>query len=208
MATAAVGAIFANALFLQKGPHPAPIFVTRPMVKPTPIPPLRPVATQTLNGTDAAVPSRTQLIADIQRELGRRGFYDGAADGVWGTKTDTAARDFVQTTGVKINPDASSSLLHAIMSSGTKPASGRAQSPEAMRRDPIADLIAPSKRILAIQRALSDFGYGQLPPTGVYDPETRDAIEKFERDRRLPVTGQVSDRFVRELVAMTGRPLE
>jgi hypothetical protein len=34
------------------------------------------------------------------------------------------------------------------------------------------------------------------------------AIEKFERDRKLPVTGQISDRFVRELSSMTGRPLE
>ena len=37
---------------------------------------------------------------------------------------------------------------------------------------------------------------------------TRAAIEKFERDRGLPVTGQISDRLVRELAAMTGRPLE
>ena len=60
----------------------------------------------------------------------------------------------------------------------------------------------------AIQRALADFGYGQLGATGVYDPETKAAIEKFERDRRLPVTGQISDDLVRELSAMTGRPLE
>ena len=74
--------------------------------------------------------------------------------------------------------------------------------------DPIAELIAPSKRVLAIQRALAEFGYGQIAPSGVYDPETRAAIEKFERDHRLPVTGQISERFVRELSAMTGRPLE
>jgi peptidoglycan hydrolase-like protein with peptidoglycan-binding domain len=69
-------------------------------------------------------------------------------------------------------------------------------------------LIAPSKRIVSIQRALADFGYGQIKATGVFDPETRSAIEKFEREHRLPVTGQISDRFVRELAAMTGRPLE
>jgi len=34
------------------------------------------------------------------------------------------------------------------------------------------------------------------------------AIEKFERERRLPITGQASDRVVRELASMTGRPLE
>ena len=77
-----------------------------------------------------------------------------------------------------------------------------------MRDDPIAELIAPTKQVLAIQRALADFGYGQIKPTGVYDPETKEAIEKFERDRRLPVTGQMSDQLVRELAAMTGRPLE
>ena len=54
----------------------------------------------------------------------------------------------------------------------------------------------------------TDFGYGQIKPTGNFDAATRAAIEKFERDRKLPVTGQISDRFVRELSTMTGRPLE
>ena len=62
--------------------------------------------------------------------------------------------------------------------------------------------------MLAIQRALADFGYGQIKPTGIYDTETRMAIEKFERARNLPVDGQISDSFVRELAGMTGRPLE
>jgi hypothetical protein len=35
-----------------------------------------------------------------------------------------------------------------------------------------------------------------------------EAIEKFERSRRLPVTGQVTDRLIRELAVVTGRPLE
>ena len=61
---------------------------------------------------------------------------------------------------------------------------------------------------MALQRALSDFGYGQIKPSGTVDAETSAAIEKFERERKLPITGQVSDRVVRELAAMTGRPLE
>ena len=138
----------------------------------------------------------------------RKGFYDGAVDGIWGAKTDAAARDFVQAAGLKINADASEGLLHAIVTSNAKAQSGRAAAPAPGRNDPIAELIAPTKQVLAIQRALADFGYGQIKPTGVYDPETKDAIEKFERDRRLPVTGQISDQLVRELAAMTGRPLE
>ncbi len=61
--------------------------------------------------------ARTQLIANIQRELARKGFYDGPADGIWGAKTDIAVRDFVQAAGVKVNPEASDALLRAIMAS-------------------------------------------------------------------------------------------
>ncbi|MGZ3291755.1 MAG: peptidoglycan-binding domain-containing protein, partial [Xanthobacteraceae bacterium] len=67
---------------------------------------------------------------------------------------------------------------------------------------------APSKRVIALQRALAEYGYGQIRPSGIIDAETQSAIEKFERERKLPVTGQASDRVVRELAAMTGRPLE
>lgn len=210
MATAATFAIFVNALFLQKGPHPAPIFVTRPLLKQQTVP-LAPPRPQQAQPQPVAQPNvapeaqiRTQLISDIQRELSRRGFYDGAVDGLWGAKTDAAARDFGQAAGLKIDAQPSDGLLRAIVGSKAK-----RTAPDPVRaNDPIAELIAPSKRVLAIQRALTDFGYGQIKPTGLYDTPTRAAIEKFERDHRLPITGQISDRFVRELASMTGRPLE
>lgn len=208
--------ISTNALFLQKGPHPAPIFATRPVVAQpqATVAPAQPAVATTVVAPSTMAPATSALespaltreyfIVNIQRELGRRGFYDGVADGIWGAKTDSAVRDFIQTAGVRINPEPGELLLRAILSSGSK-----VNKPTVpVRNDPIADLIAPSQRVLAIQRALSDFGYGQIRPTGQYDPETKAAIEKFERDRRLPVTGQLSDRFVRELAAMTGRPLE
>jgi peptidoglycan hydrolase-like protein with peptidoglycan-binding domain len=200
IAVAAVATIFINALFLQKGPHPAPIFAPKVVARVD-----APVAPHVVSTQPAAAPqSRTQLITDIQRELNRRGFYDGLLDGVWGAKTDAAAREFAQAAGLTVNVEASDNLLRAIVASRVK--AKTAADPK--RPDPIAALIAPSGRILAVQAALADFGYGQLKPTGVFDADTRDAIEKFERDRRLPVTGDVSDAVVRELAAMTGRPLE
>ena len=62
--------------------------------------------------------------------------------------------------------------------------------------------------MLAVQRTLAEFGYGQIKLTGVFDEATKAAVEKFEREHRLPVTGRISDRLMRELAAMTGRPLE
>ena len=200
VAAAAVATIFVNALFLQKDPHPAPIFAPKIVARVD-----APVSPSTVSTQPAGTSqSRTQLITDIQRELNRRGFYDGLIDGVWGAKTDAAAREFAQASGLTVNVEASDNLLRAIVASRlkAKPAA------DPKRNDPIAALIAPSGRILAVQAALADFGYGQIKPTGVFDAETHNAIEKFERDRRLPVTGDISDTLVRELAAMTGRPLE
>jgi hypothetical protein len=78
----------------------------------------------------------------------------------------------------------------------------------ARRSDPIADLIGPSARVTAVQRALSEFGYGQIKATGMLDDATSVAIERFEREHKLPVTGHITDRLVNDLAALVGHPLD
>jgi len=75
-------------------------------------------------------------------------------------------------------------------------------------RNGVLERSVSSNGVIALQRALADYGYGQIRPTGIIDGDTRAAIEQFERERKLPIMGQASDRVVRELAAMTGRPLE
>jgi hypothetical protein len=65
-----------------------------------------------------------------------------------------------------------------------------------------------SRRIAAVQRALTEYGYGQLKPTGTIGPDTQAAIVKFERERRIPATGQMNERLVRELSAMIGHSID
>ena len=77
-----------------------------------------------------------------------------------------------------------------------------------LNADPIADIITPSKRVMAVQRTLTEFGYGQLRPTGNFDRDTQEAIAQFERARKLPVTRQITPVLIRELSAMAGRPIE
>jgi peptidoglycan hydrolase-like protein with peptidoglycan-binding domain len=223
-AVVATGAILTNALFLQPTPHPAPMLAGKP----------RPVASGDDTGSvvlprprpgeggaakaDAAQPARarTQVVSDIQRELAQRGYFDGPVDGIYGPKTDTAIRDFEQVAGLKGNSQPDAALLDAIVRSAVKPPPAPAAPPAPPVARPAgvprpaqaAKGAAPSKRILAVQRALTDFGYGQVIPNGVLGATTRTAIERFERERKLPVTGQVSERLTRELAAVTGRPLE
>ena len=95
-------------------------------------------------------------------------------------------------------------------------------------RDPIADIIrsadppvggAPAARleearleaqrhVAAAQRALSKLNYGPLKIDGVMGQETRQAIERFERERRLPVTGDLGSRTIRELSSQSGIRVE
>jgi peptidoglycan hydrolase-like protein with peptidoglycan-binding domain len=213
--------ILVNVLFLQSGPHPAPMVkssLLRVALTGTndrtagALPRPRPVAAVAPTKTDPP-PTRpaVEIISEIQRELTRRGFYDGAVDGQYGPKTDAAIRDFEHATGLKPSAEPSDVLLRAIKTSpsnSAKTTGSTARRAQPVRNDPIAEILAPSKRVLAVQRALAEFGYAQIRPTGVLDPETQAAIERFERKRKLPITGNVSDRVTRELAAITGRPLE
>lgn len=85
-------------------------------------------------------------------------------------------------------------------------------------RDAIGDLLrggvvsAPAadpkqeqvRSVAAVQRALNRLGYGPVKADGVYGSGTKLAIERFERDRKLPVSGEMSARVLKELAAASG----
>lgn len=154
----AIGSIVINSLYLQPGPHPAPIFVLKSpaavadepvavgalLPRPRPVeapPPEQRIETKRM---EPVVPAKAPAIATR---------------------------------------------------------------PPAPRQDPIADLLGSANQLTTVQRALSDFGYGPVAVTGMYGPETRAAIERFERDRKMPVTGQVSGQLLRELSQLVGKPI-
>jgi hypothetical protein len=177
LAFAAVSAIIANALFMQAGHHPSPLFGTAvkiPAAASVPVSPLprpRPV-------------EATLKPADVKLAEAR--------------PPEVKAADPISTIAKTANISAAPATV-------TRPP---APIPVSSRSDPVGDLIIASRRVAAVQRALTDYGYGQLKPTGTVGSDTLAAIQKFERDRKIPVTGQMSDRLVRELSAMTGRPID
>jgi hypothetical protein len=172
LAFAAVGAIIVNAVFLQAGRHPAPMFGSITVMPASsssanPLPRPRPVE------ADAAQPE--------SRPAEPRA-VDPLANLV---KTTSAAP--VMSTAVPRPPAAIPIFSH---------------------NDTAAIPGGGSRRVAAVQRALTEYGYGQLKPTGIAGSDTQAAIQKFERTRKLPVTGQVSDRLVRELAAVIGHPID
>ena len=67
--------------------------------------------------------------------------------------------------------------------------------------EPDAAVAESDAQVAAIQRALSIAAYGPLVADGVFGAATRDAIVRFQKDRGLPETGEISDTLVVELRA-------
>jgi hypothetical protein len=178
LALAAIIAIIANALLMQAGRHPAPMFGTvttlpataLPVVASVPASPLprpRPVEADTaLPETRLAEPKAADPLTNLVKT----------------TSTVQAATANIPRPPLAV--------------------------PVSSRVDSVPVSVGGSHRVAAVQRALTEYGYGQLKPTGVVGSDTQAAIQKFEKARRLPVTGQVSDRLVRELAAMIGHSIE
>ena len=103
LAAGGVAIVLVNGLYLQPSPHPAPMFA----IKPRPVGTAHSTGTVRLSRPSADRPngptnrSRSEIIADIQRELERRAFYDGPIDGFNGPRTDAAIRDFERAAGLK-----------------------------------------------------------------------------------------------------------
>jgi peptidoglycan hydrolase-like protein with peptidoglycan-binding domain len=212
LALSLCSAVLVNALYLQAGPHPSPLVGRSAQAARettgslTVVPPIRTVAHEA-DATDgsAAPRARVQLLTDIQKELAKRGFYEGAIDGIFGPKMDAAIREFEQAARLRVTGEPNEALLRALRSAKVKAQRAKSAPRHAEAAAPAAP---PSRRVAAVQRALTDFGYGPLRLSGVMDEATKGAIQKFERQRKLPIKGQLSDRLLRELAAVTGRPLE
>ena len=179
LATSAIVAIVSNALFLQAGRHPSPMFgatgSASSRAPASPLPKPRPA--------EAALRS-TELTPADTKVLDSR--PEPKPDAITNLVTKTIA------------PASPSAPVAPAASVVRPPAPVPATAPQT----------AAGRRIAAVQRTLTDYGYGQLKPTGLIGADTQAAIVKFERDRKLPVTGQMSDRLVKELSAMTGRPID
>lgn len=184
VAAAMVAAILGNALFMQAGRHPSPMFGRAvPVAFPTP------VAAAPVN----PLPKARPIEADVKPAEVR------AVEAKPQSQPEPRASDPMGQLVARIT--APSSAPTASAAPVMRPP---APIPAASKTDPAAS----QRRVAAVQRALTEFGYGQLKPTGVAGTDTQAAISKFEKERKLPVTGQVSDRMVRELAGVTGRPIE
>jgi hypothetical protein len=184
LAFAACSAVVANALFLQTGQHPAPIFGTVVhLAASSPLPRPRPLE------ADASEPRLAEPRLAETRLAEPKLIEPRANDPLANIIKATASGPLSSTPMVATPPPVHVMRPPAPIPSATVQITG-------------------SRRVAAVQRALSENGYGQLRATGTIGADTQAAIQKFERERRMPMTGQISDRLVRELAVVTGHPVD
>ena len=180
LAFAGVSAIVANALFLQTGQHPSPMFGTSVHL-----------------GASSPLPRPRPLEADAALSEPKLAETKLAEPRLIEPRANDPLANIIKAT-------ASSPLSSTPMTSA--PPVGNVVRPPAPIPAPVQ--ITGSRRVAAVQRALSENGYGQLRATGTIGADTQAAIQKFERERHMVVTGQVSDRLVKELTVVTGHPID
>lgn len=147
------------------------------------------------------------LVLEVQTELQSLGFYAGALDGVMGPQTKAAIEIFEREAGLAARGEASDTLLARLRSFRPPVGVGEPASAERVAASQPAAPAGADPRVRAVQRVLALIGYSPGAIDGLMGGETRDAIRAFEADRRLPLTGEVSDRLIKELEAFTGQPV-
>ncbi len=218
----AIGFIVVNAAFLQSDRHPAPIFQTRLhgaiVQKDAPVK----STDRFFAGPSDETPGKVQ---EIQTRLQRLGYDVGDVDGVFGARTQSAIMDFQRDRGYpqtgKVTPLLVKRLNRPAPKIAPIPPANPAAKPES-RLDADTSLASPppqpadiggrvhaekpadKEEILLVQRALSDLGYGPIEIDGVLGGQTGQAIQRFELDRGLPITGKLGERIIAELVLIGG----
>ncbi|WP_350333364.1 peptidoglycan-binding domain-containing protein [Coralliovum pocilloporae] len=219
------GLIIWNAAFAQTGKHPAPLFgwnaqletgpakvapqPNRTVVpKPTPKPLSGELLSEGGNSQVASLIARTDgppdsapvvpaepaassIVSQLQNALKVHGHYDGPIDGVFGGQTQSAILAYERQNGLKQTGEPSEALLaHALRGA-----------------QPVGQETEEQRRFRKVQEALTKLGYGPVTADGLIGPETRQAVQRFQLDRNLPMTGEINDLVVKELLIIGGLDL-
>jgi len=207
-AVAAIG-VPMNALFLQDGRHPAPLFSAQPsnavLGAPTP-PARRPVIDSAPVERDANVPARAtpkDLIASKIEKLDAAKSLDGGKSAAAKADPPHTADKKRDAIGLLIVGDPTPIKASADKPNKAEKADKADKADKAANADKTASV---DKNVLYAQRALLKLGY-VVRSDGVLSGAMRHALEKFEGDSGLPVKGRITPKLLQQLAARSRLPL-
>ncbi len=140
------------------------------------------------------------VVEAVQRELMSAGYYKGPVDGVNGRKTRQAIAAYQQAMGLEPDGKPTGDLAEHIRF--TREVSEASLFTGTVAAAPDAEQRATIRRV---QTGLAELAYSPGEINGELTRATRDAIIAFQRDHKMPETGEVSEDLIAELAKVTGQ---
>lgn len=220
-----ISSIFVNAAFYQPGKHPSPLFSTRNVNTQMQVNvPRTKIAsnsgTQTESGSQKrsrksntlSLPEKSEeLLREVQTALSVRGYYTGKLDGVYGSRTKKAITSFQSDHSLEQNGSASVRLLTQILMSASaspeevpvpkqKELAHRPSKVKTIQVSRAVEPETPSDGLVArIQSGLRNYGYDDLKVDGKMGQQTATAIQRFQLDYGMKITGEPSKQVLKKL---------
>lgn len=135
-------------------------------------------------------PLSPQAQKEVQRHLKELGVYSGAVDGIWGRDSQEALERFQQTRGLQVTSNLNQATLATM---GLKPAellSLGDQTGTMAGRD-VQGKALKAEAVRTIQGRLKQLGMYAGDADGIWGDSTQAALERFQRDRGLQVSGRI-----------------
>jgi len=214
-----------NALYSQEGTHPDPLWSTAKeqdslsqnfeqeiakVSQPNTI--TRSVLTQRISLKNIPVPTakparsksiaaQSSLVRDVQSALAEVGFYKGKIDGIYGTGTKNAIKQFQETAGIIPNGEASYGLLSNLKSVSAVTQTKREQTQAAAVLPQV--LVFDAETVTRIQLGLKEnFGDESISVDGVMGNQTKNAIKRFQERFKLEVSGELDNQTLQKMLSV------
>ena len=202
-----MGVIFTNALWFQTGKHPSPMFTTRVIdnVKTVETVSVKPTANEKRQAT--ALEASTEVLREVQSALSVRGYYGGKVDGEFGSKTKAAIIAFQQDHSLDQDGKPSVRLLSQILLSASAspkevpiPKSVATKQVSKTKTTASSSVDKTNSGLVAqIQAGLKNYGYDELVVDGKPGRQTKTAIQRFQLDYGMKITGEASPQILKKL---------
>ncbi|MBC7951647.1 MAG: peptidoglycan-binding protein [Rhodospirillaceae bacterium] len=167
------------------------------------------------------------MVRDIQRTLGAKGYDAGAPDGIYGSSTEQALRNFQRDQKLNATGQLDTQTLAALgltgeAQAGQRAATGATSSSSAPSYTPTtrrqgAMAPQPSSRqsasarptqdqVRTIQQNLAERGYDAGQVDGRWGARTQQALSDFQRDQNLQASGRADPQTMAALGVESGSP--
>ncbi|MBQ6858533.1 MAG: peptidoglycan-binding protein, partial [Clostridia bacterium] len=142
------------------------------------------------------------LIYNLQRRLKDLGYYTIKVDGIFGSGTQRAVRDFQKVNGLAVTGKADDATQRLLYSSAAKPAYGVVDgSYRTLRRSS-----KYQSAVVPLQRRLKALGYYSGSIDGYFGSQTYRAVRNFQKRNGIDKTGEADPYTQQILYSSAARP--